>query len=106
LSQDKQPWQVWGQDLSYVFDRVPNPRAIFRKIQELRGATYRQMYKNYGMGAYYTLFVESQYVDRVKQEAAKLGKTALDAGHTENGPKKVIIDPVGVEYSETELGIH
>jgi phosphoribosylformylglycinamidine cyclo-ligase len=92
-------------DFSYIIDKIPQPHPIFQLIQELSGASDKQMYEDYNMGAYYALFVEPEQVDRVKKVAEAHGQTALEAGYVEAGPKRVVIRPIDVEYKGEELQI-
>lgn len=94
-----------NEDLSYVIDRLPNLPQIFHFIKEITGRGWTEMYKTYNMGAFKALYLEPEYVDRVLQQALALGIRALDAGHVEKGSKRVVIDPLGIDYPAEELQI-
>lgn len=94
-----------NRPFTYVIDQVPTPPPIFQFIQETSGMDNHRIYADYNMGAYFALFVDPENVDKVKQVAQQHGQTALDAGYVEEGPKRVIIRPVDVEYKGEELQI-
>jgi phosphoribosylformylglycinamidine cyclo-ligase len=90
-------------DFTYVIDKVPEPHPVFKFIQEVSRMSTRQMYKTYNMGAYYTLFMEPQYVDRVLEVAQAKGQRAMLAGYVEEGPKQVIIRPIQEVFNKDDL---
>lgn len=92
-------------DLTYVIDKIPAPPPVFPFIQELSGMPDEEAYRTFGMGGGYALFVEEQYAPRVMQVSRDMGFSPLDAGVTEEGPKRVVIKPIGVTYEEDALQI-
>lgn len=93
------------KEFTYVIDKVPEPQPIFRKIQEVSGMSNEQIYGDYNMNAGFALYAPSDAVSEVLMFAAKLGYNALDAGYVEKGPRRVVINPVGVEFPGSQLQI-
>jgi len=55
------------------------------------------------MGAGFALYVKPEHAERVVAVSKGLGIDAWVAGRVEDGPKQVIIEPLGVTYSADEL---
>ncbi len=92
-------------DFTYVIDKIPEPQPIFQTIQKLSGMDNGKIYEDYNMGAGFALFVKPQFVDIVKDKAEYHGLRPLDAGYVEKGPKRVVINPIGVEFKGESLQI-
>lgn len=93
------------RELTYVIDKIPEPQPIFKLVQQVSGMTNGQMYGDYNMGAGFALFVAGRDTQAVVQKATDLGYSALDAGYIEKGPRKVIINPLGVVFEGSTLQI-
>jgi phosphoribosylformylglycinamidine cyclo-ligase len=94
-----------NQPFTYVIDVLPKQFPIFAFIQEHGPVTDEEAYGNLNMGAGFALYVTRRDVDTVVTIAAKLGLNAHLAGFVENGPKKVVIRPKGLEYSGETLAV-
>ncbi len=92
-----------NQPFSYVIDSVPRSQPIFEIIQRYSECSDREMYETYNMGAGFALFVPEKSVGAILKIAKKLSIPALNAGLVERGPKKVVIKPLGLEYTGQEL---
>ena len=55
------------------------------------------------MGAGFALFVAAEQAEQVAAIARQAGVEAWVAGTVESGPKQVVIEPLGVTYSEGDL---
>jgi phosphoribosylformylglycinamidine cyclo-ligase len=55
------------------------------------------------MGAGFAVFCRPGYADAVVAAAMRVGQTALISGRVEEGPRRVVAEPLGVEYSDEEL---
>lgn len=92
----------------YVVEHIPKPQPVFQFIQEY--VDNREAYGNLNMGAGYAIYVpQGLQADGVIRCANQLGMTALKAGHICMGEtvkkRKVIIQPLDLEYSADELEI-
>ncbi len=95
------------QPFTYVVDTLPDPHVVFDFIAEQGPVELREMYGNYNMGAGFALYVSPK-------DAMKVMELGLDpqydfhtvhAGHVENGDKKVVIHPVGIEFAGDTLAV-
>lgn len=93
------------REFTYVIDKVPEPQLIFKLIQDVSGMSNEQIYRDYNMGAGFAVFADPLHVSEILRVANYSGFQALDAGHVEAGPRRVIIDPLGVEYKGESLQI-
>jgi phosphoribosylformylglycinamidine cyclo-ligase len=60
-------------------------------------------YSTFNMGAGYALYCAPGAGVRIVAIAEELGLSALVAGHVEEGPRQVILEPVGVRFAGDEL---
>lgn len=94
------------QPLHYVIEELPQPQPVFQFIQEQGKVKTAEMYRNFNMGAGFALYVPAEDVSAVQEVAAKLGFTSLHAGHVrEAGDKRVILAPLGLEFTGETLGV-
>ena len=87
----------------YVIERVPEPQPVFRFIAEHGPVSNSEMYGNYNMGAGFALYVDPGDADYILE----LCPDAIEAGYVEKSgdQKQVIIQPEGLEYDGTTLGV-
>jgi phosphoribosylformylglycinamidine cyclo-ligase len=57
------------------------------------------------MGAGFAVFVPAEDADRAVAVARKAGLDAWVAGSVEAGPRRLVIEPLDVEYDGEELGV-
>ncbi|MBI5044321.1 MAG: phosphoribosylformylglycinamidine cyclo-ligase [Candidatus Levybacteria bacterium] len=94
------------KEVSYVMDHVPNPLPVFSFIQEHSGNDDREMYGNFNMGAGFAIIMPDQFVSQATHIAWKnYHMSAGKAGSVQKGSKKVVIQPVGVEFGTETLDI-
>lgn len=93
------------QPFSYMIDTLPTQLPIFSFIQEHGPVDDDEAYGNLNMGAGFALYVTESDVEKVLGVAQQLGLRALAAGHIENGDKKVVIKPKGLEYAGETLAV-
>jgi phosphoribosylformylglycinamidine cyclo-ligase len=55
------------------------------------------------MGAGYALYCRPGGAGAIVEGASRLGLRALLAGRVEEGPRQVILEPVGVQFEGTQL---
>jgi phosphoribosylformylglycinamidine cyclo-ligase len=91
------------RDLTYRIARlpaVPEALAFVAARAELSDA---EAYATLNMGAGFACFVAEGAGGRVVALAEALGLPALVAGQVESGPRRVVIEPIGVEYTAGDL---
>ena len=99
--------------MHYVITRIPEPQPIFRFIQEQGRVETVEMYGNFNMGAGFALYVAEGNVATVIDAAQAFGVQAMEAGFIDGGlrqrdnvdEKKVIIEPLGIEFGGSTLGV-
>jgi len=93
------------QSFTYVIEELPTQLPIFDFLQKFGPVDDREAYGNLNMGAGYALYVPEAEANQVITVAKKLGLRAFVAGHIEDGDKKVIINPKGLEYIGDTLSV-
>jgi phosphoribosylformylglycinamidine cyclo-ligase len=94
------------QPFKYVIDHIPMPQPVFSFIQEHGPVDNQEAYANLNMGAGFALYICENDVPKVLAIAHSLGLSALRAGTIEaNKERKVIINPLGLEYLGSTLGV-
>lgn len=93
------------QSFTYMIDTLPTQLPIFCFIQEYGPVDDQEAYGNLNMGAGFALYVKEADVEKVLTAATQLGLKALAAGHIENGDKKVVVSPKGLEYAGETLAV-
>lgn len=92
-------------ELTYRLTEVPPVDEIFDFIAEQSGNDTEEMYGNYNMGAGYAIYLPSEHANNAQTIATKLGYKSWIAGVVEEGPKQVIIEPLGITYKAETLGV-
>jgi phosphoribosylformylglycinamidine cyclo-ligase len=94
------------KDLTYRMTQTAPRMPIFDFLQEQYGVSDEEMYKIYNMGAGFAAYVKPEYVQPLTDVATDLGfEGAWDAGGVEEGPKQVIIEPLGIVLAGTTLAV-
>lgn len=93
------------QPFTYVFETLPTQLPIFDFLQKHGPVDDAEAYGNLNMGAGFGLYVTEADAVRVISIAESLGLHAFVAGHIEEGDKKVVIKPKGLEYAGDTLAV-
>jgi len=91
--------------LTYRMTVAPPVPVVLQFLVEKAGLTLDEAYGSLNMGAGFALFVEAQAVEKVITIAGRNGIKAYHAGMVEAGPKRVIIEPLGVVYEGESLQV-
>jgi phosphoribosylformylglycinamidine cyclo-ligase len=94
-----------SEAFSYVVERIPEVPPGLRYLQQLASLSDEEAYGTFNMGAGYALFVAEKDVTAAQELATKLGQPLLRAGHLEQGTRRVLIRPLGIEYQGSALQI-
>lgn len=93
--------------LSYRIHTVPPVPPVLRFIAQHAGHDDAEAYGTLNMGAGFALFVAAEDAERTVQVARACGVAAWLAGSVEagddRGDKKLVIEPLGVEFSGRDL---
>lgn len=94
-----------NKPFTYVIDHVPEPPPVFGFMQESHGISDYDMYGDLNMGAGFAVIVPKGDVGLVIDAAIKCKIGALDAGRVEEGEKRVLILPKGLEFKGETLEV-
>ena len=87
----------------YRIERVPPVPPVLKFIQHHAGLDDHEAYGTLNMGAGFALFVAAGDAERTVEVAQAQGIDAVVAGRIEAGPKRLRIEPLGVEYGDDAL---
>ncbi len=90
---------------TYRIHTLPQVPAVLRFIQEQAGIDNREAYGNLNMGAGFALFVPAADAQRTVDVAKTHGVAAWVAGRVEAGAKRVVIEPLSLEFSADDLHV-
>jgi phosphoribosylformylglycinamidine cyclo-ligase len=88
---------------TYRIRAVPPVPPVLRFIQQHAGLDDADAYGTLNMGAGFALFVAAEDAPRTIEVARAAGVEATLAGHLEAGPKRLLIEPLGIEYGDDAL---
>lgn len=94
-----------SQPFTYVIKRLPRQLPIFNFLQKYGPVDNTEAYGNFNMGAGFALYVSEFVPQKVLAVASNLHFGALIAGHIESGEKKVVIQPIGLEFAADTLAV-
>jgi phosphoribosylformylglycinamidine cyclo-ligase len=92
-------------DFTYRIGRLRDVPAVLSFIQHEAGMDARAAYGTFNMGAGFAVFVPAEDAERAVAVARKAGVDAWIAGTVEAGPRRLLIEPLGLEYDGSELGV-
>ena len=91
--------------LTYRITAMPDVPAVLRFIQSEAGLDDREAWSTFNMGAGFALYVGAGDAERVVDISRKAGVDAWVAGHVEAGPKRLVVEPLGVTYLGSDLDL-
>ncbi|HEV7528751.1 MAG TPA: AIR synthase related protein [Solirubrobacteraceae bacterium] len=89
--------------LTYRIERLPEVPEVLAFLAERAGLDAHAAYSTFNMGSGYALYCPAGTGSAIVDLAAGLGFGALVAGHVEEGPRQVVIEPAGVRFDDAEL---
>jgi phosphoribosylformylglycinamidine cyclo-ligase len=89
--------------LTYRIERLPDVPEVLAFLVERAGLDAHAAYSTFNMGSGYALYCPPGGGQEIVDVAAELGLAAVLAGHVEQGPRQVVIEPVGVRFEDAEL---
>jgi phosphoribosylformylglycinamidine cyclo-ligase len=92
-------------ELRYAIRSVPPVPPVLGFLQAQGGMSTRDAYGTFNMGAGFALFLARSDVPAALGVASRAGLAAWQAGIVETGPKSVVIEPLGIEYSAGDLSL-
>ncbi|HEY5285813.1 MAG TPA: AIR synthase related protein [Solirubrobacteraceae bacterium] len=91
--------------LSYRISELPDVPEVLAFLVEQAGLGRHAAYSTFNMGSGYAIYCSSGAGSQVVEMARRLGFQALVAGSVEAGERRVIVDPIGVQYVGDELDL-
>ena len=88
---------------TYRIHTVPPVPPVLRFIQQQAGHDDAEAYGTLNMGAGFALFLPAADAERAVAVAQRCGVPAWVSGQVESGAKRLLIEPLGVEYSGDAL---
>jgi phosphoribosylformylglycinamidine cyclo-ligase len=87
----------------YRIHTVPPVPAVLRFIQQHAQQDDREAYGTFNMGAGFALLVAARDAERAVELAQAQGIAAWVAGEVVAGPKRLVIEPLGIEFGADAL---
>jgi len=88
---------------TYRIHSVPEVTPVLKFIQQHAHQDDKEAYSTLNMGAGFALFVRAEDAQRTVNVAHAQGVPAIVAGRIEAGPKKLVIEPLGIEFGDDAL---
>ena len=89
--------------LTYRIERLPPVPEVLRFLVAEAGLDAHAAYSTFNMGAGYALYCADGTGEDAVGLARELGLQALLAGRVEEGPRRVVLEPIGVTFESAEL---
>jgi phosphoribosylformylglycinamidine cyclo-ligase len=88
---------------TYRIHTVPEVTPVLKFMQQHARQDDAEAYGTLNMGAGFALFVRSEDAQRTVQVAQAQGIAAIVAGQVESGPKRLLIEPLCIEFGDDAL---
>lgn len=89
--------------LTYRIERLPDVPEVLAFLAEQAGLDAHAAYSTFNMGSGYALYCPAGGGEQLVGLAAELGLQAVLAGRVEQGPRQVLLEPLGVRFEDAEL---
>jgi phosphoribosylformylglycinamidine cyclo-ligase len=89
--------------LSYRIERLPDVPEVLSFLVAQAGLDAHGAYSTFNMGSGYAIYCAHGEAAAIVAIAERLGLSAIVAGHVEEGPRQVILEPVDVRFAGSEL---
>jgi phosphoribosylformylglycinamidine cyclo-ligase len=93
------------RELTYRIDRLPDVPEVLGFLVAQAEMSARAAYSTFNMGAGFAVYCAAGVGEEVVGLAAGLGCSAHVAGGVDDGPRRVILDELGVVYDGDELDL-
>jgi phosphoribosylformylglycinamidine cyclo-ligase len=88
---------------TYRVSALPPVPEVLAFLVDKAGLDAHAAYSTFNMGSGYAVYCAPRAGSEVVAMARELGLDALVAGSLEDGPRRVIVEPMGVQYDGAEL---
>lgn len=94
-----------SRDLTYRITALPPVPEVLAFLAEQAELDAHAAYSTLNMGSGFAVYSAAGTGTQVVEIARGLGHEALVAGRVEDGPRQVIVEPIGVVYADAELDL-
>jgi phosphoribosylformylglycinamidine cyclo-ligase len=91
------------KQLTYRIERLPEVPPVLSFLVEQTGMAAQAAFSTFNMGCGYALYCAPGGGERIVAIAERLGFSAMIAGHVEEGPRQVVLEPVDVCFTGDQL---
>jgi len=91
------------RELTYRIERLQPVPPVLAFLTEQAGLGAAEAYRTFNMGSGFAVYCAAGSGQRVCEAATELGLPALIAGAVQEGPRRVVLEPLGVTYEGAEL---
>jgi phosphoribosylformylglycinamidine cyclo-ligase len=91
------------KSLTYRIETLPEVPEALSFLVTQAGMDAHEAYSTFNMGSGYALYCPAGNGGAIVRIADGVGMRALLAGRVEDGPRQVILEPVGVHFASEEL---
>lgn len=91
------------KELTYRIHSLPPVPEVLAFIAERTGMGPREAYGTFNMGAGFAVFCRAGSGQDVIEAASEAGLAGLVAGSVAAGPRRLVIEPLGIVYEDEEL---
>jgi phosphoribosylformylglycinamidine cyclo-ligase len=89
--------------LTYRIEKLPEAPEVLSFLVSEVALEPRAAYSTFNMGSGYAVYCKRGAGEAVVKMASDLGMRAMVAGSVEDGPRQVILEPLGVRFASEEL---
>jgi phosphoribosylformylglycinamidine cyclo-ligase len=94
-----------ARDLGYVVRELPPVPEVLAFMVGRAGLDARAAHSTFNMGAGFAVYCAAGSGATVVEHAARLGLGALVAGEVVPGPRRVVLEPVGVVFEDDAMDL-
>jgi phosphoribosylformylglycinamidine cyclo-ligase len=91
------------KQLTYRIERMPEVPSVLSFLVQQADLDAAAAYSTFNMGCGYAFYCPTGAGARIVELAQSLGLVAMLAGHVEQGPRQVILEPVDVRFAGEQL---
>ncbi|HEX8206778.1 MAG TPA: AIR synthase-related protein [Solirubrobacteraceae bacterium] len=95
-----------GSAFTYRIHTLMPVPPVLRFLADRAGMSEREAYTTLNMGVGFAVYCRAGDAEAVVREAAALGMEAVVAGAVEEGPRRVVIEPIDVVLEGEEMVLH
>ena len=88
---------------TYRITALPEVPPVLAFLASEAGMDAAEAYSTFNMGVGYAVYCARGQADGVLAAAGELGLTAMLGGRVEAGPRRVVLEPLGVSYDGSRL---